>query len=64
VKCKDIGCKAYREYIANGKIKRRCVIFGKRVLLKESDTLPLWCPRAMEPEIKRLIELQNEQREK
>jgi hypothetical protein len=59
MKCKDIRCEAYREYEANGKIKRRCVIFGKHVLLKESETLPLWCPRMQEPEIKRLLGLQN-----
>jgi len=62
MKCKDIGCKAYKEYTVNGKIKRRCVIHHKQYLLKDSDTLPLWCPRHMDPAIKKLIDRQNRMR--
>jgi len=62
MKCKDIGCENYQEYTANGKIKRRCVINGKKYLLGESETLPLWCPRALDPIIKQLIDRQNRMR--
>jgi hypothetical protein len=57
--CKESGCKAYKEYTANGIIKRRCIVHHKQYLLREDQPIPLWCPRFMDPEIKRLIDEQN-----